>query len=280
MVALDGRSRPSQATSAESGPARVEISNATFTYPGAAEPAFRGLTLDIPAGSFVAVTGPIGSGKSALARCLAGLYPPSAGEVLIDNTAACDVPPGVVGYAPQESHLFSGSMRENVFLGQDGADVERLNALVRLAAFDADIADMSHGYETPVGELGVRLSGGQRQRLGLARAVAAHRRSAPGVLVLDDPFSAVDIDTEMCIVANLRCAFGSAAPFENRSTVVLFSQRLAAFSQADLVIMLDRGRIVERGQHDSLIEQHGLYARIYRAQMRVDNLVGAQAKPA
>jgi ATP-binding cassette, subfamily B, multidrug efflux pump len=98
------------------------------------------------------------------------------------------------------------------------------------------------------------------------------------VLVLDDPFSAVDVDTEMRILANLRCAFGPDALVQNRSTVVLFSQRLAAFSQADLVVVLDRGRIVECGAHAVLLAQEGLYARIYRAQMRVESPVSAGAR--
>ena len=274
MVGLDDEAP--QSSREQLGPAHVEIRNATFSYPGAVEPAFRGLNLDIPAGSFIAVTGPIGSGKSGLARCLAGLYPLSAGAILIDGAPACDVPPGVVGYAPQETHLFSGSVRDNVFLDRQDTQ-DRLVSMVRLAEFEQDIAAMTHRYETPVGELGVRLSGGQRQRLGLARAMAAHPSHAPGVLVLDDPFSAVDVDTETRIVANLRCAFGPDAPPHNRSTVLLFSQRLAAFSQADLVVVLDRGHIVECGQHAALIDAGGLYARIYRAQLRVESLVGAEA---
>src|SRR5216683_3044096 len=275
LVALD--QKPLESTHPHSGLVGVAIRNATFSYPGAAEPAFVGLNLNIPAGSYVAVTGPIGSGKSALARCLAGLYPLGAGEILIDAIPAGDVPPGVVGYAPQESHLFSGSIRDNVFLGQTRSDIGGLDSFVRLAALEEDVANMPHGVETPVGELGIRISGGQRQRLGLARAMAAGGCDAPGLLVLDDPFSAVDIDTETRIVANLRCAFGLDAPMEKRSTVVLFSQRLGAFPQADLVVVLDRGHIVERGTHAALLEEGGLYARIYRAQMRVDGLVGAEA---
>jgi ATP-binding cassette subfamily B protein len=275
MVALDRFLKPSETTCARPGPARVQIRNATFSYPGAAEPAFAGLNLEIAAGSFVAVTGPIGSGKSALARCLAGLYPLTAGEILIDTTAAVDVQPGVLGYAPQESHLFSGSIHENVFLGQDTPGADRLDSLVRLAALEEDLGAMPYGAETQIGELGIRISGGQRQRLGLARAVAARGHDTPSMLVLDDPFSAVDVDTESRIVANLRCAFGADAAPQKRSTVVLFSQRLAAFPQADLVVVLDRGRIVERGKHASLLREGGLYARIYRAQMRVDGLVGA-----
>jgi ATP-binding cassette subfamily B multidrug efflux pump len=276
LVALD--MKPSESTCAQAGPVGVEIRMATFSYPGASDPAFRGLNLNISAGSFVAVTGPIGSGKSALARCLAGLYPLDAGEILIDDTPAGSVSPGVVGYAPQESHLFSGSVRDNVFLGRDPSGGDGLNALLRLAALEEDVGGMTLGADTQIGELGIRVSGGQRQRLGLARAVAAHRRSTPGLLVLDDPFSAVDIDTETRIVANLWSAFGDDAPAEKRSTVVLFSQRLGAFPQADLVVVLDDGRIVERGTHDSLLGEGGLYARIYRAQLRVDSFVAAEAQ--
>jgi ABC-type multidrug transport system fused ATPase/permease subunit len=276
LVALDRR--PTESNCAQTGPASVVIRNATFTYPGGADPAFRGLNLNIPAGSFVAVTGPIGSGKSALARCLASLYPLDAGEILIDATPASQVPPGLVGYAPQEGHLFSGSIRDNIFLGQDLSGTDALDSLLRLAALEEDVGAMAFGPDTQIGELGIRVSGGQRQRLGLARSVAARPRSTPGLLVLDDPFSAVDIDTETRIVANLRCAFGPQAPREKRSTVVLFSQRLGAFPQADLVLVLDGGRIVERGTHGSLLDEGGLYARIYRAQLRVDSLVAVEAQ--
>jgi ABC-type multidrug transport system fused ATPase/permease subunit len=270
---------PPESSGPRSGPAGVTIRKATFSYPGAAEPAFADVNLDIPAGSFVAVTGPIGSGKSALARCLAGLYPLSAGEILIDTTPAVEVAPGVVGYAPQDSHLFSGSIHENVFLGQDTPGADRLDALVRLASLEEDLGALPHGAQTHIGELGIRISGGQRQRLGLARAVAARGHDTPGVLVLDDPFSAIDVDTESRIVANLRCAFGGDAPPTRRSTMVLFSQRLGAFPRADIVVVLDRGNIVERGTHASLLRDGGLYARIYSAQMRFDSLVGSHGRP-
>ncbi len=277
LAALD--SKPSESICAQTGPVGVEIRNATFTYPGAAEAAFCALNLSFPAGSFVAVTGPIGSGKSAVARCLAGLYPLDAGEILVDDTPAAEVLPGVAGYAPQESHLFSGSVRDNVFLGQNLWGADGLDSFLRLAVLEEDVGAMAFGADTQIGELGIRVSGGQRQRLGLARALAAHPRSTPVLLVLDDPFSAVDIDTETRIVASLRCAFGPQAASEKRSTVVLFSQRLGAFPQADLVAVLDDGRIVESGTHGSLLNEGGLYARIYRAQLRVDSLVGAEAHP-
>jgi ATP-binding cassette, subfamily B, multidrug efflux pump len=248
------------------GSVAVSIRCATFSYPGAAQPAFERLDLEIPAGAFVAITGPVGSGKSALARCLAGVYPLDCGEILFDGAPYNRARPYNVGYAPQHGYLFSGSLRDNVFLGATGSD-DDLEFVFGLAGLEHDVAGLADGVKTAVGERGVRLSGGQRQRLGLARAAAI----LPGVLVLDDPFSAVDIQTEAQIIANLRCAFGADAPVENRSTLLLFSHRLAGFPRADLVVVLEHGRITEYGTHSALLDSGGLYARIYRAQLRVQN---------
>jgi ABC-type bacteriocin/lantibiotic exporter with double-glycine peptidase domain len=230
---------------------------ASFSYPGTAEPAFRDVDLEITAGSFVAVTGPVGAGKSALARCLAGVYRPDSGEIWLGDRHAAEVTPGLVGYAPQDGYIFSGSLRENVLLeaGQEATTSNgAVDSLIELAGLTADVAALPRGVETEVGELGVRISGGQRQRLGLARAAAARMPGVPGLLVLDDPFSAVDVDTEAQIVASLLATFGPSAPPERRATIVLFSHRLAAFAPADLVVVLDQGRIVECGRHDDLLQ--------------------------
>jgi ATP-binding cassette subfamily B protein len=257
----------------------VAFHGVTFRYPGAAAPALHDVWMDISAGTFVAVTGPVGAGKSALARALLGLFPLEAGRVLLGGCPLDTIAPADraarIGYLPQESFLFSGTIRENVVLAGpddtlDAARIRTVEQAVTLAALAEDLQTFPDGLATEIGELGIRISGGQRQRIALARALAAGAPQSPGVLVLDDPFSAVDVDTEAQIIAGLRAAFGPMAPPERRATIVLCSHRLAAFPQADRVIVLDSGRIAEQGTHRELIEAGGLYARIYRAQQRVE----------
>ncbi len=255
-----------------SGPVELTLRNVTFQYPGAEAPALRDLSLDIAPGSLVAVTGPVGSGKSALARAILGLYPLQSGSVCFDgrpHTAlrAADRA-GLIGYLPQDSLLFSGSLRDNIALDPAGARADDgfLMRVAELAALKEDIQGFPRGLDTPVGESGIRISGGQRQRVGLCRALAAAAPRLPGLLVLDDPFSAVDVQTEAAIIAALRQAFGSEAPPDQRITIVLCSHRLLGFPQADLVLVLRQGGVEEIGTHQSLIATDGLYARIYKAQ--------------
>jgi ATP-binding cassette, subfamily B, multidrug efflux pump len=264
------------------GPLAVALHGVTFRYSTATAPALHDIWLDIPAGALVAVTGPVGAGKSALARALLGLYPFEAGQVLWDGRPLEAIPAAEraarTGYLPQDPFLFSGTVRDNIVLGstplqqaQDHVpDATRghsaLAAAVSCAALSEDLHTFPVGLETEIGERGIRVSGGQRQRMALARAMVASGRLAPGLLVLDDPFSALDLDTEAKIVTGLRQLFGPAQPYAQQCTVVLFSHRLLAFPQADLVVVLDRGRIREQGTHAELSTGNGLYARIYRAQ--------------
>jgi len=259
---------PSAAASA------VSLTEVTFTYPGAGGPALQDVTLDVPPGALLAVTGPVGAGKSALARLVAGLYAPDSGQVRVDGVD----PHGWrssdrarVGYLPQGHPVFSGTIADNVLLPAHERPIDhgRLHPALTVAALDQDIAGMPAGIDTGIGDQGVQLSGGQRQRVALARSLAAPG-AVPRLLILDDPFSALDVETEAQIIGALRAAVGPAAPARRRATVLLFSTRLATFPQADLITVLDHGRVVESGTHERLLEDGGLYARIFRAQRHAD----------
>jgi ABC-type multidrug transport system fused ATPase/permease subunit len=264
-----------------SGPVSLSLRGVTFRYPSAPAPALSDLHLEIPAGALIGVTGPVGSGKSALARAILGLYPMETGTVLADGRPLAGLSDAeraaVIGYLPQDSFLFSGSVRENVTLTPGGRtpDEAALRRALRLAALEEDLRGFPHGADTEIGELGIRISGGQRQRIGLARAMASSAPGQPGLLVLDDPFSAVDVETEASIVATLRQAFGPEAPPKDRITIVVCSHRLAAFPYADMVVVLKDGRIDEAGTHATLMAANGVYARIFRAQRAAESAMGA-----
>jgi ATP-binding cassette subfamily B protein len=248
-------------------PGPLEFRHLTFAYDDRG-PALRDVSFTVPAGAVVAVVGPTGSGKSTLGALLCRLYEPPRGTVWLAGTDALDLPLGrlrrSVGYVPQESFLFSRSLRENIGLADDTAGPDRLEAAARTAGLADDLGALPSGWDTVVGERGLTLSGGQRQRVALARALVAD----PPFLVLDDVLASVDAAKEWEITRSLRAAAGGR-------TTLLMTHRLKAAAEADQIVVLDEGRVVEEGPHADLLAAGGLYARLWRVQQLEDELASA-----
>ena len=238
----------------------IEFRNLTFTYSEAREPALKGINLKIEAGQTVAFVGAVGSGKSTMMNLVARLLDAEPGQVLIDGRPIREVPLSVlrasIGYVPQETFLFSETIAENIAFSVEHATVEEIDRAAVEAGIADDIREFPGGFETLVGERGITLSGGQKQRTAIARALI--RR--PRILILDDALSSVDTYTEEKILGHLRRIMVGR-------TSLIVSHRVSTVKDADLIVVLDDGRIAERGTHDSLIERGGLYAELYEKQL-------------
>jgi len=239
----------------------IELRGVTFRHPGSSgPPALRNVDLTIPAGSTVAVVGRTGAGKTSLVQLLPRLFDVEAGSVRLDGHDVRDLPLAWlrkhVGLVPQSPFLFSRTIRENVAFALDGPTngaQPGVEWAVEAAGLTRDVADMPEGLETVVGERGITLSGGQKQRVTLARTLAA----APGILVLDDALSSVDAATERRILDHLRGFFAER-------TTLLVAHRLTTVKEADVIVVLDEGRVVEMGEHDTLLARGGVYAELFR----------------
>jgi ATP-binding cassette subfamily B protein len=245
----------------------IEFRDLTFAYEGR-RPALSGVSFRVPEGGLVAVVGPTGSGKSTLGLVLCRLFEPPRGTVFVGGVDVREVSlhrlRRSVGYVPQEAFLFSRSLRDNLLLGDAGTGPDRHIAAAEAAGLAEEVASFAQGWDTVVGERGLTLSGGQRQRAALARALAGD----PPYLILDDVLASVDAAKEWEILRSLRLAVSGR-------TTLLVTHRLRAAQEADWIIVLDEGRVVEAGAHPALLAAGGLYARLWRVQQLEDELANA-----
>ena len=236
----------------------LEVKNLSFRYPKGEEDCLKDISFSVEAGGFVGIVGMTGSGKSTLLRLLLKLYPVERGTISIggDDITVLDTHQlrQMIGYVPQDSMLFSRSIRDNIDFAQSGAQ-DKIGDILRMTTLDSCIAEKEDGLDTLLGEKGHRLSGGQKQRVALARALMKQ----PRILLLDDVFSALDYQTQKMILSRMQ-------EITAGRTVLLVSQRIVAVEKADLILVMENGEIVERGSHESLLAQKGLYYHLHTRQ--------------
>jgi len=238
---------------------RIVLRDVSFSYPGASRRAVRDLSLELVPGQRVAVVGPSGAGKSTLVVLLQRFWDPSAGDIRLDGRRLKEIPlaslRSTIGVLPQRTDLFAGTIRDNLLLAAPTADPTELREAARVAGLLTTIEGLPEGWSTWIGEHGMQLSGGQRRRLALARLLLLN----PRVVVLDEPTTGLDPVTEHRVMSSVLDSF------EGRTTIVI-THRLVAMDRFDGIVVLDRGRVVERGRHDELIAGGGLYRTLHDAQ--------------
>lgn len=246
------------------GLGHVRFENVSFGYDGA-KPVLHDITFEAPGGSVVAIVGPTGSGKTTLVNLIGRFYDPQQGRVFIDGVDVRDVDPAhlrsQVAYVFQETYLFSDTVEANIAYGRPGVDLGQVEAAARLAQAHEFIMELSGGYDSVLAERGASLSGGQRQRLAIARAVATN----PRILVLDDALAAIDPETEDLIRRAMRFVM------QDRTTFVI-AHRISTVKRADLVVVLENGRVTQTGTHDQLMQTDGHYRDIAEVQLYGDQV--------
>jgi ATP-binding cassette subfamily B multidrug efflux pump len=264
--------RPEITNSAAAAPVHglktgIEFKNVTFVYGRQknGHAALDGIDFILPVGRSVGLVGRIGSGKSTLAHLVPRLFDISSGQILVDGRDIRELSlfdlRKLIGYVPQDPFLFSSSLRRNLAFGRDQYTEEELERAIKIAKLDRDLEIFPQGLDTLVGERGVTLSGGQKQRATLARALVMD----PPVLILDDSLSSVDAQTEAEILHGLRA-------FLKEKTCLIISHRISAVKEADEILVLDEGKIIERGNHEELVRRGGVYAELYQQQRLSEEL--------
>ncbi|MCZ8522761.1 MULTISPECIES: ABC transporter ATP-binding protein [Paenibacillus] len=238
----------------------IRIRNLTFSYPEASRPTLRDISLNVPRGSSLAIVGRVGSGKSTLVHLLVRLYNPPPGTIFIDGHDIHEIPlrtlRGQIGIVPQDQFLFSSTIRDNIGFDPKPYSDEQVVQAAKIAQVYDNIAEFPNQFDTALGERGISLSGGQRQRVSIARAVI----KKPSILIFDDSLSAVDTITEDLILEGLQTVM-------TQRTTIIIGHRISSVQNADQIIVMDQGRIVERGTHRSLVAQGGMYADMYHKQL-------------
>ena len=234
----------------------VSLKNVCFRYERGEEDVLCDINLEVLPGQKIAIVGRSGSGKTTLAKLLGKLLQPTSGKMYIDNIDISNIELSSyrhqLGVVEQHPFLFNGTIRENIAKADTTADLASVMAAAKLAGASEFIEKLPMDYDTQIGERGITLSGGQRQRLAIARALLTN----PRILILDEPTASLDSESERIIQQNLEQQMASRTAF-------IFAHRLSTVRNADLIVVLDQGKIVERGTHPQLLAQAGLYSSLY-----------------